>query len=82
MHYGGRAWEESRVYRMAKGVNAGVDAGVDAGVYAGESAGSEVQRRSDTRRVAGSAKDRVRELEKHIGGTSDNIMIGQLKCPA
>ena len=53
---------------MAKGVNAGVDAGVDAGVYAGESAGSEVQRRSDTRRVVGSAKDRVRELEKHIGG--------------
>jgi len=49
---------------MAKGVNAGVDAGV----YAGESAGSEVQRRSDTRRVVGSAKDRVRELEKHIGG--------------
>lgn len=64
MHYGGRAWEESRVYRMAKDVNAGVDAGV----YAGESAGSEVQRRSDTRRVVGSAKDRVRELEKHIGG--------------
>ena len=28
---------------------------------------AEVQRRSDTRRVAGSAKDRARELEKRIG---------------
>ena len=32
--YGRRVWEESRVYRMAKDINAGVDAGG----YAGESA--------------------------------------------
>jgi hypothetical protein len=36
---------------------------------------AEVQRRSGTRRVVGSAKDRARELEKRIGCTSDNRSI-------
>ena len=34
-------------------------------------------RRVDTKRVVGSAKDRVRELEKHIGGYKEVTRTGQ-----
>jgi hypothetical protein len=68
---------------MAEGVNAGVDAGVDAGVYAGESAG---WLRCNGDLTLGAWWDLLRtgfgSWRSILGCTSDNIMIGQLRCLA